>query len=43
VILDVGGFQIAMNDAAFMRHFERIGDLPRDRQRLLQQRADRRA
>ena len=33
--LDVGRFQIAMNDPCFVRRFQRLGDLPRDRQRLL--------
>ena len=33
--LDVGGFQIAMDDAQLVRRFERLGDLPGDRQRLL--------
>ena len=33
--LDVGGFQIAMDDPAFVRRFERIGDLPRDGDRFV--------
>ena len=32
--LDVGRFQIAVNDALLVRRFQRLGDLPRDRQRL---------
>ena len=36
--LDVGRLQIAMDDALLVRRFERVGDLPRDGQRL----ADRR-
>ena len=32
--LDVGGLQIAMDDALFVRGFERLGDLARDGQRL---------
>ena len=31
---DVRGFQIAMDDAAIVRRVERIGDLPRDRNRV---------
>ena len=34
--LDVRGFQIAMDDAALVRGFERVGDLSRDRQRFVQ-------
>jgi hypothetical protein len=34
--LDVGGFQIPMNDPLLVRRFERLGDLLRDRQRLVQ-------
>ena len=46
--LDVGGFQIAMDDAALVRRFERIGDLPRDGDRFVERRSvparcDRRA
>ena len=33
--LDVGGLQIAVNDALLVRRFERFGDLLRDRQRLV--------
>ena len=33
--LDVRGFEIAMNDPLFMRRFERLRDLLRDRQRLV--------
>ena len=33
--LDVGGLQIAVNDALLVRRFERLGDLLRDRQRLV--------
>ena len=33
--LDVGGFQIAVNDPLFVGGFERLGDLFRDRQRLV--------
>ena len=33
--LDVGGLQIAMDDALLVRRFECFGDLPRDRQRLV--------
>ena len=32
--LDVGRLQIAMDDALLVRGFERLGDLPRDRQRV---------
>ena len=35
VHLDVRGLQIAMNDPLLMRGFERLGDLLRDRQRLV--------
>ena len=34
--LDVRGFQIAMDDALLVRGFERLGDLFRDRQRLVE-------
>ena len=34
--LDIRGFQIAMDDAVFMRGFERVRDLARDRQRLVE-------
>ena len=33
--LDVGRLEIAMDDAPLVRRFERVGDLPRDRQRLV--------
>ena len=33
--LHVRGLQIAMDDALLVRGFERVGDLPRDRQRLI--------
>jgi hypothetical protein len=33
--LDVGGFQIAMDDAALVRHFKGIGNLTRDGECLL--------
>ena len=33
--LDVGGLQIAMDDALLVRRFERLGDLLRDGQRLI--------
>ena len=33
--LDVGGLQIAMDDALLVRRFERLGDLSGDRQRLV--------
>ena len=32
----VGGFQIAMNDALLVRRFDRLGDLLRDRQRVVE-------
>ena len=32
---DIRGFQIAMNDPALVRRFERVRDLPRDRQRFV--------
>ena len=34
--LDVRGLQIAMNDALLVRGFERLGNLPRDRQRVVE-------
>ena len=34
--LDVGGLQIAVDDALLVRRFERLGDLLRDRQRLVE-------
>ena len=34
--LDVGRLEIAMNDALLVRGFERLGDLPRDRERLVE-------
>ena len=34
--LDVGRLEIAMDDALLVRRFERLGDLPRDRQRLVE-------
>ena len=34
--LDVRGFEIAMNDALLVRGFERLGDLLRDGQRLIE-------
>ena len=34
--LDVRRLQIAMDDALLVRRFERLGDLPRDRQRLVE-------
>ena len=34
--LDVGGLEIAVDDALLVRGFERLGDLPRDRQRLVE-------
>ena len=34
--LDVGGLQIAVDDAVLVRGFERVGDLPRDRQRFVE-------
>ena len=34
--LDVRGLQIAVNDALLVRGFERLGDLPRDRQRFVE-------
>ena len=34
--LDVRRLQIAMDDALLVRRFERVGDLPRDRQRLVE-------
>ena len=32
--LDVGGLEIAMDDALLVRGLERVGDLPRDRRAL---------
>jgi hypothetical protein len=34
VTFDVGGLQIAMHDPAFVRGFERLGDLPRQAEAL---------
>jgi hypothetical protein len=34
--LDVRRFQIPVDDALFVRRFKRVGDLPRDRQRLVE-------
>ena len=34
--LDVRGLQIAMDDALVVRRLERVGDLPRDRHRLVE-------
>ena len=34
--LDVGGLQIAMDDPLLVRRFERVGDLPGDRQRFVE-------
>ena len=34
--LDVRGLQVAVDDALLVRGFERLGDLPRDRQRLVE-------
>ena len=34
--LDVRGLQIAMDDPLLVGGFERLGDLPRDRQRLVE-------
>ena len=34
--LDVRRLQIAMDDAVLVRRLERIGDLPRDRQRFVE-------
>ena len=34
--LDVGGFQIAMNDPLLVRGFEGFGDLPGDGQRFIE-------
>ena len=33
--LDVRGLEIAVNDALLVRRFERVGNLPRDRERLV--------
>ena len=41
VSLDVGRFQVAVDDALFVRRLERVGDLPRDRQRLRERQAVR--
>ena len=41
--LDVGRLQIAMDDALLVRRFERVGDLPRDRQRLVERHRSPRA
>ena len=34
--LDIGGFEIAMDDALVVRGFERLRDLPRDSQRFVE-------
>ncbi len=34
--LTLAGFEIAMDDPLLVRGFERLGDLPRDRQRLVE-------
>ena len=34
--LDIGGLQIAVDDALLVRRVERFGDLPRDGQRLVE-------
>ena len=34
--LDVRGLQIAMDDPLLVRGFQRLGDLPRDRQRFVE-------
>ena len=34
--LDVGGLQVAVNDALLVSGFERLSDLARDRQRLVE-------
>ena len=34
--LDIGWLQVAMNDAVFVRGFERLGNLLRDRQRFVE-------
>ena len=39
--LDVGGLEVAMDDALLVRGFERVGDLPRDRQRVGERRSAR--
>ena len=39
--LDVGRLQIAMDDALLVRGFERFGDLPRDRERLVERKRAR--
>ena len=39
--LDVGGLQIAMDDPFVVRGLERLGDLPRDRQRLVERESGR--
>ena len=33
--LNVGGFQIAVDDAFFVRVLQRLGDLPGDRERVI--------
>ena len=33
--LDVGRFEVAVDDAVLVRRFERLGDLPRDREGLV--------
>ncbi len=35
----IGGLQIAMNDPALVRRLERVGDLPRDGQCLVERHA----
>ena len=39
--LDVGGFEIAMDDPLLVRGFEGFGDLPCDRQRLIDWKPER--
>ena len=34
--LDVAGLQVAMSDSLLVRGFERVGDLPRNRQRFFE-------
>ena len=36
---DVGGLEVAMDDAALVCGFERVRDLPRDRERLVEREA----